>query len=182
MPIQGSRAAASLKLPNPSGILRSGHSPDVNPARRTLYTSPPGAMRTLQPRTGLPASFLLPAIEPLKPGTRRALESFEAYLVLSQQIVGKRAPGRLIQTLMDVGWNPDTTRTELAGRVGMPLTTASQDLRTLSTERRDGSPGLGLVEARWDAMDVRLLRYRCTPRGEMALARLNAAVEEGTFN
>jgi hypothetical protein len=133
-------------------------------------------MRNRQPRPGLPASFLLPAIEPLKPETHRAFQAFEAYLILSQEIVGKRAPGRLIQTLMDVGWNPDTTRTELAGRVKMPLTTASQDLRTLSTERRDGSPGLGLIEARWDAMDVRLLRYRCTPKGEMALERLNAAM------
>jgi DNA-binding MarR family transcriptional regulator len=132
------------------------------------YDSTPKALR------------LLPTIKPLEPETLRCLARLDAGLTSARSIVGRYASVRLIQTLIDVGEHPDTTRTELAGRVRMPLTTASQDLRTLSTERRDGTAGLGLIEARWDAMDVRLLRYRCTPSGQAALVRLNAAMEEGS--
>ena len=148
----------------------------MNLARRIPRTSPPGAMRNTQPRSDRKALRPLPAIEPLPHEALCSLAMLDAGLTSAQSILGRYAPARLIQTLIDVGEHPDTTRAELAGRVKMPLTTASQDLRTLSTERRSGSPGLGLVEARWDAEDVRLLRYRTTPRGEMELARLDAAM------
>lgn len=118
----------------------------------------------------------LPAIEPLAPKDRAALERFASVIGAAQSFLGPRAPVRLIQTLLDVGMHPDTTRCETAERVDMPDTTASQDLRTLSVELRDGSPGLGLVEARWDASDIRLLRYRTTPRGDLAAAQLNSAL------
>ncbi|MET3828014.1 hypothetical protein ABIC16_003707 [Sphingomonas sp. PvP055] len=56
----------------------------------------------------------------------------------------------------------------------MPATTASQDLRTLGVELRDGSLGPRFVGARWDDGDGRLLRYRATPRGDLAVAQINA--------
>lgn len=115
--------------------------------------------------------------EPVSQDVRSGLDQFAAFLDAAQRTLGRRAPLRLIQTLLDVVAHPDTTRAELAVRVDTPVNTASQDLRTLSVERRDGSLGLGLIEARWDATDVRLLRYRTTPQGDVALARLGATLQ-----
>ena len=117
-----------------------------------------------------------PVIRPLDPQVLEVLVQFDTFLAVAESILGKNISLRLIQTFIDVGGHPDTTRGEMAERVDMPETTASQDLRTLSVERRDGTPGLGLIEARWDAEDMRFLRYRATPKGRMALARLNAAL------
>jgi hypothetical protein len=58
----------------------------------------------------------------------------------------------------------------------MPVTTASQDLRTPNVELRDSFPNLWLVKARWDATYVRLLRYSTTLHGSVAPAYLRASV------
>ena len=127
-------------------------------------------------RSGLKPPRRPPAIKPPGPKVLAGLAALGTFLDTAESIMGKRVPLRLILCLIDVGEHPDTTRGEMAERVDMPETTASQDLRTLSVERRDGSPGLGLIEARWDAEDMRFLRYRTTPKGHMALARLSAAL------
>jgi DNA-binding MarR family transcriptional regulator len=132
-------------------------------------------MRNPMPLSGPKPLRSRPVIRPLDPKVQEVLARFATFLTAAENILGKNIPLRLIQAFIDVGEHPDTTRGEMAERVDMPETTASQDLRTLSVERRDGSPGLGLIEARWDAEDVRILRYRATPRGQVALARLTAA-------
>ena len=133
-------------------------------------------MQTVQP---FPSPSLLrwrPVVEPLDPNTRKGLERFLSGLRAAQAILGPRAPVRLVQTLIDVAAHPDTTRAEVAERVDMPATTASQDLRTLGVELRDGSPGPRFVKARWDDVDGRMLRYKTTPQGQAALTKLEAAL------
>lgn len=98
-------------------------------------------------------------------------------LKVAQAVLGSGAPGRLICSLIEVASHPGITRAELADALGIPLNTAGRDLKTLSTEKRNGSPGLGLVSERWDCIDRRQLRYALTPYGEEAMSRIANAME-----
>jgi hypothetical protein len=97
----------------------------------------------------------------------------------AQSTMGPHIPARLIASLIEVALKPGLTRVELAHSLGVPLNTAMRDLKTLSTERRNGSPGLGLVSERWDTIDARQLRYTLTLTGEEAVGRIVASLDGG---
>jgi hypothetical protein len=117
-----------------------------------------------------------PATPPAPSTVAHGLARFGAGLTEAQSILGLNAPARLIGSLIEVAMKPGITRLELAQIMGMPLNTAMRDLKTLSTEKRNGSPGLGLVSERWDFIDRRQLRYTLTPYGEEAVSRIADAM------
>ena len=92
-----------------------------------------------------------------------------------------------VRTLLMVAVNPGITPNELANRMGKTRGLASRQLLDLGIKRRqqtggkeDGDPnGFGLVEPFPDLSDLRLRRYRCTPKG-YGLARRLARLMSST--
>jgi hypothetical protein len=125
-----------------------------------------------QRRAGLTFKVQRPAIFPSPPAIVTVAAELGGGLTVAQSILGPNAPARLIAGLIEVALKPGITRVELAQRLGMPINTAMRDLKTLSTERRDGSPGLQLVAERWDTITARHLTYTLTARGVEAVNRI----------
>jgi hypothetical protein len=120
-------------------------------------------------RAGLTFKVQRPAVDTTTPSIVAVATKLGTGLAVAQSILGTNAPARLIAGLIEVALTPGITRIELAQRMGMPINTAMRDLKTLSTERRNGSPGLGLVAERWDTIAARHLTYTLTARGVEAV-------------
>jgi DNA-binding MarR family transcriptional regulator len=81
-----------------------------------------------------------------------------------------------VELLLTVSLKPGLTQTELATECGVTLAAISRSVDVLGAGgRRDGVSGkLGLIEARRNANDDRILQVFLTPKGEQFVSLLEA--------
>lgn len=78
-------------------------------------------------------------------------------------------PVQVVQTLVLVAMNEGKTLGELATLAGAQSSTMSRHTLDLSDRNRDGNPGHGLIERAGDNVDLRVTRFKLSPKGRALL-------------
>lgn len=95
----------------------------------------------------------------------KAASRLSKLLENSALLLGRELTIPALVTFLTVIQNEGISGKEIADLQGVPQSTLSAQLRTLSERSRDKKPGLGLVAVREDIYDARMKRYSLTPKG-----------------
>ena len=79
---------------------------------------------------------------------------------------------QVFHTLLLVAQNPGSSVTDLSKASGFPLATMSRNLLDLGPRNRKREPGLGLVQATIDDMELRKKQVNLSPKGELLIKQL----------
>ena len=89
------------------------------------------------------------------------LKAFELLRLLDEQI-----PGQLVSTFLYIASHNPCSKKDVEKDLQLTSSSASRLLDWLSDYHRLGKPGLGLIVKTKNAMDLRLINIKLTPKGE----------------
>jgi DNA-binding MarR family transcriptional regulator len=105
-----------------------------------------------------------------------ALEKAEEIISYLRTAIDPTATLSLVATFLAAVIRDDQTVTEIAARVGAPLSTVSRHLLDMSDRARGGASGYGLMVGTNDPNNLRNRYYRPTPKGRLLAAALSKMI------